>query len=120
VTVVERTFTEENEASDKIELSYWLGTAGQKLTICVLDTDLATGGPGGAAITNPVVLGLTKIRGLVMENDINVDLRFDSEASQVLAAEGHVTFSDTDLDIVEITRNDAVGGQIKIVVWGDR
>lgn len=120
VTTVDRQFDTEIEVDGKVEGSHWLDAVNPTLTLCVRGTDLATGGPGGVAITDPMVLGLSNIRGFSLDTDINFDLRFDSAAEAISMAEGNMVVSEGDIDIIEITRNDTRNGEIRFIVWGDR
>jgi hypothetical protein len=120
VTTVDREFIHEYEVSGKVEGSYWLDAVTPQVTLCVKGTDLATGGPGGAAITDPMVVGLSKIRGFALDSDINLNLRFDSAAEAVDVAEGNAAFAQTDISILEIAANDTRSGEVRFVVWGDR
>jgi hypothetical protein len=119
-TIVDRTFNAEYEVDDKVEGSYWLDNTTQKVTICVKGTNLGTGGPGNTPILDPMVIGLSSIRGLALENDINVELRFDSQDDVIKVAEGNFSLAQCDLNIIEITRDDTRTGSVKFVIWGDR
>lgn len=120
VTTVDREFIKEFEITGKIEGSYWLDPTVPSVTLCVRGTDLATGGPGGVPITDPMVLGLSNIRGFVIENDINVEARLNSAADVQAVAQGHFGNADGEVSIIEITRDDTRSGEIRYIMWGDR
>lgn len=120
VTVVDRTFTQEYETQEKVEFSVFLDPANPSQTVCVRGTDLAAGGPGGAAIVDPMVLGLSSIHGFSLQNDINVELRFDSADDVLKVAEGEVTIGRMAANVIQIVRDDTRTGQVKMIAWGNR
>jgi hypothetical protein len=120
VVTVDPETIHEFEISGKVNSSYYLDGVAQQVTLCVKGTDLATGGPGGAAIVDPMVLGLSLIRGFSLDTDINLALRFDSAAEVLKVAQGNMAISEANLSILEIARDDTRNGEVRFVVWGDR
>lgn len=120
VTLVDRELTEAGQFDAKFEGTYWLDDVTDKVTLCVKGTDLVAGGPSGGGITDPMVVGLTKIRGFAIQTDLDVELRFNSADDVLSVPRGSGGFSKAVADIVEIAKAGADSGEVRFILWGDR
>lgn len=114
VTVVDREFISEFEITGKVEGDYWLDTSAAGFTICVKGTNIAS-----PAIVDPLVVGLTTIRGIGIMSEINLELTIDAGAP-VKMAEGNMMIAQAEMATVKIDRDDTRTGQVQFIVWGDR
>lgn len=115
VTVVDREFIYEYEITGKVEGDYWLDTSAAEFTLCVKGTNIAT-----PLIVDPFVVGLSTIRGIAIQSEINLLLTVDAAATPIKVAEGNFMIAQADMQTVKISRDDTRTGQVNFIVWGDR
>lgn len=115
VTVVDREFIYEYEITGKVEGDYWLDASAADFTLCVKGTNVAE-----PAIVDPFVVGLSTIRGLAVQSEINLEITVDGAAAPIKVAEGNFMIAQADMQTVKITRDDTRTGMVNFIVWGDR
>ncbi len=115
VTVVDREFTYAYEVTGKVEGDYWLDTSTSSVTLCVKGTNIST-----PAIVDPMVVGLTTIRGIAIKNELNIEIAINGAAVGIPVAEGNFEIGQAEIQTVQITKDDTRSGLIHFIVWGDR
>ncbi|MCL4301111.1 MAG: hypothetical protein KJ077_35590 [Anaerolineae bacterium] len=115
VTVVDREFTTEYEITGKVEGDYWLDASASSFTLCIKGTNVAT-----PVIVDPFVVGLTTIRGIAIQSEINLELVIDGAATPIKMAEGNMCIAQAEMQTIKISKDDTRTGSVAFVVWGDR
>jgi hypothetical protein len=115
VTVVDREFIYEYEITGKVEGDYWLDPQSASFTLCVKGTNIAT-----PAIVDPFVVGLSTIRGIAIQSEINLEIAVDGAVEPIKMAEGNMMMAQAEMQTVKISRDDTRSGQVQFIVWGDR
>lgn len=113
VTTVEREFSSTQEVTGKAEASFWLDTTDTTVTVCVKETVLTT-------LTNPMVVGLSDIRGLSVNSDVNLTVKLNGAATGFEVAAGPFQIAWGSFSTIVLERNDTKSGNVTIIVWGDR
>lgn len=114
VTVVDREFVSEYEITGKVEGDYWLDAQSSSFTLCVKGTNVAT-----PVIVDPFVVGLSTIRGIALQSEINLELVIDG-GDPVKMAEGNMCIAQAEIQTLKISKDDTRTGSVAFVVWGDR
>ncbi len=115
VTVVDREFVSEYEITGKVEGDYWLDAQSSSFTLCVKGTNVAT-----PVIVDPFVVGLTTIRGIAIQSEINLELSIDGAVAPINVAEGNFMIAQADMQTIKISRDDTRTGMVNFIVRGDR
>jgi hypothetical protein len=115
VTTVDREFIYEYEITGKVEGDYWLDAQAAEFTLCVKGTNISS-----PAIVDPFVVGLSTIRGLAIQSEINLGLSINGAATPIDIAEGNFMIAQAEMQTVKISRDDTRAGKVEFVVWGDR
>lgn len=115
VTTVDREFVYEYEITGKVEGDYWLDLAAGEFTLCVKGTNVAT-----PVIVDPFVVGLSTIRGLAIQSEINLEISINGATEPIKMAEGNFMIAQAEMQTVQISRDDTRAGSVQFVVWGDR
>lgn len=113
-TVVDREFISEYEITGKVEGDYWLDASSSSFTLCVKGTNIAT-----PAIVDPFVVGLSTIRGIAIQSEINLELVVDG-GDPIKMAEGNMSIAQAEMMTVKISKDDTRTGNVQFIVWGDR
>jgi hypothetical protein len=113
VTVVDRSFAvADREIEEKIEATIRIPSGGSKF-IAVEGTDIT-------GKTDPMVLGLSQIRGFALESDVQVEFKIDGAAAGVPFGPGAVAMDNATISTLEIENANGLPANIKLIVWGDR
>ena len=111
VTIIDRQLTHTREVDEVTEGTIRIN-AGQEKFICVAGVE-------GTEVS-PMALGLTKIRGFVMELDQTVEIREDGANPGIQRGPGIYDADNTTLDSIKIVNGGALSANVKFIIWGDR
>ena len=114
-TVVDREFISSYEITGKVEGDYWLDASSSSFTLCVKGTNVTT-----PAIVDPFVVGLSTIRGIALQSEINLELVIDGAATPIQMAEGNMAIAQAEMQTIKISKDDTRTGNVQFIVWGDR
>ena len=110
-TMFERQHEQAGEVGDIIS-----GTArvlaGASKRICVAGEENAAAAP--------ISLDLTKIRGFILDLDVEFELRIDLATEGQLVGPGQVAVSRTAVDGFALVNNGSAQGNVRYYVWGDQ
>ena len=115
VAVVDREFIYEYEITGKVEGDYWLDAVASEFTLCVKGTNVAS-----PVIVDPFVVGLSTIRGLAIQSEINLGISINGAAAPIDIAEGNFIIAQAEIQTIKVSRDDTRAGKVEFVVWGDR
>lgn len=72
------------------------------------------------AIVDPFVVGLSTLRGIALQSEINLELVIDGAATPIQMAEGNMCIAQAEMQTIKISKDDTRTDNVQFIVWGDR